>query len=117
MKIRYKGDQPGKFRIINLDDTNKRSNRITVTKTNYISIPDGIKINKKIYDVLEDSQGPFRKGKDTVQPLVKNKKDHSKDPAVLKRIEEIKADLADDGKLNYSNNEGKKSPGRPKKKR
>jgi len=32
------------------------------------------------------------------------------------KLAEIKADLADDGKLNYSNNAKKESPGRPKKK-
>lgn len=32
------------------------------------------------------------------------------------RLAEIKADLEDDGKLNYSNNAKKKSPGRKKKK-
>lgn len=33
------------------------------------------------------------------------------------KLEEIKADLIDDGKLNYSNNPKKKSPGRKKKKK
>lgn len=32
------------------------------------------------------------------------------------KLAEIKADLLDDGKLNYSNNPNKKSPGRKKKK-
>jgi hypothetical protein len=33
---------------------------------------------------------------------------------IEKRIKEIKEDLKDDGKLNYSNNPKKKSPGRKK---
>lgn len=39
-------------------------------------------------------------------------------PDIEKKIEEIIGDLKDDGKLNYSNNPKKKSPGRkPKKKK
>ena len=34
---------------------------------------------------------------------------------LVDKIEEIKGDLKDDGKLNHSNNDDKKSPGRPKK--
>lgn len=36
-------------------------------------------------------------------------------PEIKDRLAEIKADLEDDGKLNYSNNPAKKSPGRKKK--
>lgn len=61
--------------------------------------------------------------KKVIEPLiekeeVKTKKEKSKkSKTLLARIKEVTEDLLDDGKLNHSNNESKKRPGRKKKKR
>ena len=76
-------------------------------KENFLWFKKGQEVTKEIYE-------PFLAKHPDILELWKPYIEDVEITKIDERLEEIAKDLKDDGKLNYSNNAKKKSPGRPK---